>query len=175
MAKKRPSKLHAAVQAGSLKEVERLVGEGADLNALDDMDLTPLMCACSNGGVRGMNIALRLIEAGADVNYVRVDDDMTAIGFAACHSQPQVVKALLRAGAAVEGPKGTDQTPLMLAARDNNVEALKLLIAAGADIHRPCKLPWAAGKTAEGLAELERRRKAAEYLRSVREGAALSR
>lgn len=170
MAKKRPSPLHAAVEAGSLKEVERLLGQGADLNALDDNDMTPLMSACANGGVRCMNIALRLIEAGADVNYVRVADEMTPLGFAACHSRPEVVKALLRRGAKVEGPQGAQQTPLMLAARDNNVEAIKLLIAAGADIHRPCKLPWAAGRTAEGLAELERRRKAAAYLRRVREG-----
>jgi hypothetical protein len=49
------------------------------------------------------------------------------------------------------------------------VEALKFLVKNGADIHRPCLIPWAKNRTAEGLAILEKQKKAAAYLASVRE------
>lgn len=169
--------LHAAVRAESkkelaesLKEIDRLIRLGANLNVVDEDDLTPLMCACSWGGVAGMRIAIKLIKAGADVNYVRADDEMTALGLAASDSRPEVVQALLEHGAEVEGPPGTEQTPLMLAARKNNVEAIKLLIAAGADVNRPCGLPWAVGRTTLWLAEQEGAKRAAAYLRKVHQG-----
>ena len=160
--------LHAAVSGESLKELDHLIRRGANLNAVDEDGLTPLMCACSWGGVKGMKMAIRLINAGADVNFVRVDDEMTALCFAACNSRPEVIQALLDRGAQVEGPPGAEQTPLMLAARENNVEAIKLLVAAGADVNRPCQLPWAVGRTAEWLAEQEGAHQASVYLRSLR-------
>jgi hypothetical protein len=95
---------------------------------------------------------------------------MTALKFAVERSAPEVLRALIDAGAEVDGPRGTDQTALMLAARANNVEALKVLIDNGADVSLPCRLPWADGRTAEGLAELERRRAALAYLRKLRGG-----
>lgn len=163
--------LHAAVNAEDLGEVVRLIRDGADINGVNDVDVTPLMSACSLGGGSGMKIALRLMEEGADVNYVRKDDEMTALCFAAGNSLPQVVRALLGHGAKVEGPDGCEQTPLMHAARADNVAALKLLIAAGADISRPCRLAWAKGKSAEWLAEQEGAKRAAKFLRSRRQAA----
>ena len=46
----------------------------------------------------------------------------------------------------------------------------KVLVKNGADVSLPCKLPWANGRTAEGLAELEGQHAALAYLRSVRAG-----
>jgi ankyrin repeat protein len=160
--------LHPAASRGRLGTIDNLIRAGADLNVTDDDDLTPLMVACAAGKVRGSQAALRLIAAGADVTCVRSSDEMTAIKFAACSGTDEVIQALIDHGAEVDGPRGTDQTALMLAARENNVPALKALVRNGADIKRPCKLPWAAGRTAEGLAELEKRRAASEYLKRVR-------
>jgi ankyrin repeat protein len=162
--------LHTAAHLNKAREVQDLIASGANLNALDSMDLTPLMCACSGGKTMGSRIALLLIEAGADVNYVREDDDMTALMFAVHTGTPELIQTLIDRGALVEGPPGTDQTPLMIAARAGHVEGLKVLVRNGADIQRPCKLPWAGDRTAEGLAELEKRKKAVEYLRGVRLG-----
>jgi ankyrin repeat protein len=52
----------------------------------------------------------------------------------------------------------------MLAARANNVENLKVLIANGASLKRKCKLPWANGANALELARLEKRQKSIKYL-----------
>lgn len=160
--------LNTAAGYGFIRSVELLIGAGADLNATDKNDLTPLMSACSLGKTKGSRVAMRLIQAGADVNYVRVSDEMTALKFAVTSCPADVIQALIDHGAEVDGPADTDQTALMLAARYNNVEALKVLVKNGADVSRPCKLRWAGGCTAEGLAALEKRRAALAYLQGLR-------
>lgn len=162
--------LHTAAGSGLIRSVEFLIRAGANLNVTDEMDLTPLMSACSLGKVKGSRVALRLIEAGADVAYVRAEDEMTALKFAVDTCTAEVIQALIDHGAEVDGPAGTDQTALMLAARADNVEALKILLKNGADGTIPCKLPWAEGRTAAGLAELEGQRRALAYLRRVGDG-----
>ena len=77
-------------------------------------------------------VALRLIEVGADVRYVRKSDEMTALKFAVDRCSPEVLQALIDHGADVDGPRGTEQTALMLAARANNVESLRVLVNNGA-------------------------------------------
>ena len=162
------SALHVAANCGMIRSVEFLITAGANLNLLDHLDLTPLMCACNAGKVKHCRVALGLIETGADVRYVRKSDEMTALKFAVDRCSPEVLQALIDHGADVDGPRGTEQTALMLAARANNVESLRVLVNNGAQLSLKCKLPWAEGRTAEGLAELEKRKKALAYLRSLR-------
>jgi ankyrin repeat protein len=160
--------LHQAAGIGAIRSVELLVGAGAGLNATNKFDLTPLMCACSLGKTKGSRVAMRLVESGADVKYVRASDEMTALKFAVHCCPAEVIQALIDHGAEVDGPSGTDQTALMIAARHNNVAALEVLVKNGADVSLPCKLSWAGGRTAEGLAELEKQRSAFAYLRGLR-------
>jgi ankyrin repeat protein len=161
--------LYEAARLGAIRSVEYLVGAGADLNLTNNkFDLTPLMAACSLGKTKGSQVALRLIAAGADVNYVRAADEMTALKFSVQCCPAEVIQTLIGRGAEVDGPPGTDQTALMIAARYNNVAALEVLVKNGADVSLPCKLPWAGGRTAEGLAELEKKRAALAYLRGLR-------
>jgi ankyrin repeat protein len=160
--------LHVAARLGSLKSAEFLGTRGANLNLFDKNGMTALMIACHAGKIKGSKIALRLLQAGADATLVRPGDDMNALKFAVTCSLPEVLQALIDAGAPVDGPAGTVLTALMLAARANNVESLKVLVRNGADVDLPGKLPWAEERTAEGLAELERRRAALAYLRKLR-------
>ena len=152
---------------GLTKCVNYLLSVSADINKPDGNDMTPLMVACSNGQVKGSKIALRLIESGADVNYIREDDEMTALKFAVGSCKPEVIEALVHTGADVDGPENSEQTALMLAARNNDVESLKILINAGANFTLKCKLPWAEGLTALELAKLEKHKKATQYLSSL--------
>src|SRR5262245_48914107 len=71
--------LNTAAGYGFIRTVEFLISAGADLNARDKNDLTPLMSACSLGKTKGSRVATRLIEAGANVQYVRASDEMTAL------------------------------------------------------------------------------------------------
>lgn len=162
------SALCESARLGLLKSVDFLIIAGADLNLPDKDDTTALMTACLAGKTKGSQVALMLILAGADVTAVRASDGMTALKFAVKYATPAVLQALIDAGAEVDGPAGTDLTALMIAARANNVESIKVLVANGADVSLPCGLPWAEGRTAEGLAELERRRAALAYLRQLR-------
>lgn len=161
--------LLAATNGEYPKVVEFLVGQGANLEETDGgKSLTPLAIACASHHKKAAEIALFLINAGANVNYVRKSDEQTPLKFAAGSSSAEVIQVLIDHGASVDGPDGTSQTALMLAARANNVPAIGALLRNGANPDLPCRLPWAEGRTAEGLAELEGRRDALEYLKSMR-------
>ncbi len=157
--------LQSAALAGQSKCLEYLIAAGADLNATDSDDMTALMNACHLGKAKGASAAMMLIEAGADVSYVRQSDGMTALKFAANDCPPAVLQRLIVKGAEVDG---TRMTALMLAARVNNVESLRVLVECGADLSIPCTIPWAGGRTAEGLAEMEKKRAAHSFLREAR-------
>jgi ankyrin repeat protein len=57
--------LVGAAREGDLKEVVRLLNQGADVNARGDRDRTALMMAADQGN---LEIVKLLIEKGADVN-----------------------------------------------------------------------------------------------------------
>lgn len=124
------------------------------------------MLACQLGKKKGFKVAQQLIGAGADVNFVR-RDEMTALKFSIQGQTPDLIQLLLDNGADVDGPLGTSQTALMLAARNGDVSAIQLLIDNGADRTLTCKIPWADNRTAQGLAELEERRKAVAFFKSL--------
>ncbi|HVQ16716.1 MAG TPA: ankyrin repeat domain-containing protein, partial [Vicinamibacterales bacterium] len=63
-----------------------------------------------------------------------------------------IVNALLRAGATADATYGEGETPLMLAARSGNVETVKLLVEAGANVNAVEKFR---GQTALMLAAVE--------------------
>jgi len=60
-----PERLHLAAQDGDLDAVSRLVAEGEDINAFDDLGKTPLHYAADREHVE---VARYLIEHGANVN-----------------------------------------------------------------------------------------------------------
>lgn len=163
----RTTALHEVGRLGLLKSAQLLIAAAGDLNVRNSNGSTPLMNACLSGQIKGSKVAMMLIEAGADVKFVRKSDGMTALKFAVRRGTPQLIQRLIDAGASVDGPKNTDQTALILAARADNVENLKVLLANGANPSRRCKPPWAKGKTAAEVAEMEKCRKAAKFLRSL--------
>ena len=55
-----------------------------------EFDMTPLMKACSSGKAKGSRVALRLLEANADVNYISKSHEMTALKFAVHSCTPEV-------------------------------------------------------------------------------------
>ncbi len=160
--------LSTAVRLALKKSVKLLIDNGATIDLLDEDSLTPLLRACLCGGKKGSEIAIKLIESGANVNYVRQSDGMTALKFACKNCDPEVIKTLLEKGAEIDGPRDTNQTALMLAARANHLEAIQLLYDYGADLNIKSKLKWAHGADAEEIARMEEKYHAAQLLNQLK-------
>lgn len=159
--------LLAAVYGEYLKVVMFLLEQNVNLEEVSDNGLSCLAIACGTHHKKATEIALILIRAGANVNCVRESDDQTPLKFAAGHSTPEVIQALIDKGAEVDGPGGTTQTALMLAARSNSVPRVEALIKNGANSDLQCGLKWAENRTAQGLAEMEKCNSVAQYLRQL--------
>jgi len=158
--------LCGAASQGATRSVAFLIENGADVDQPSASGTSPLMFACSLGKKKGLQIALQLIAAGADVNYAN-SGESTALKAAIDRPDPAIVQLLIDNGAEIDGPPGTDQTALMLAARSGDVPTITILIENGADRTLKCKLPWAENRTAQGLAELEKRHKAVAYFKAL--------
>lgn len=92
--------LHAACSQALTKMVPYLIKEGASLNSLDDNGMTPLMYACHEGKKKGSSIVMMLMDAGADVKYIREEDDMSALSFAHWGKcSKEVINRLIELGA----------------------------------------------------------------------------
>ena len=167
--------LQLAAMNGNAAMLVKLIKAGANPNAaLTQYGDTALMMASRTGKT---DAVAALLETGAQVNAKETWGGTTALMWAVSERHPAVVKVLVDQGADVnarsnfvaaangrgfEGrtpsaPKagqGVEEfasgslTPLMLAAREGDVESARLLIAAGADVNAIA----ADGKDALGLA-----------------------
>ncbi len=111
--------------------VTAALAAGADANARDAFGMTPLMGAVSKSEEQG---ALRVVEAllagGADPRAT--DGRGTSVLSYAIDSEP-VVRQLLAVGADPNAADTDGCTPLVEAARCNNVAAVRALLEGGAD------------------------------------------
>jgi len=177
---------------------ELLIDLGAKLNnKLGGLAMTPLDLAASNNKVRMVEMLLRrgaspnvgrgekcsdpiqasahdgnleilklLIKAGADANVMHCGS--RAICSAAVFGHREFVRLLLEAGADPNLPEESGCTPLMAAVAGGNIEAVKVVVAAGArlDAVRFSGKP----ETALDFAERDQKNSSiaiAEYLRSI--------
>lgn len=85
-----------AVKNGDLKNVQTLITAGADLEARDDQNMTPLMSAAARGY---SDIVRILIDAGADIQ-AQDKFRLTALFYAVDKNNPTIVKMLIDEGAA---------------------------------------------------------------------------
>lgn len=85
-----------AVQSGDVSQVAAAVAAGADVHALDEEGMTPLMVAVATNAPTEVTEAL--LAAGADVNQQGANG-MTALMYAAAQGTPAQVVYLLNAGA----------------------------------------------------------------------------
>lgn len=125
-----PTELHAAVAAGSLATVSRLLAARADPSAEAD-DRTPLHLAALHGN---SDIMEALLVAGADVGRA-TSMGSTALEWAAERGWLDGVLLLLRSGAptdAVSRHGGT--TALHRAAAAGHAQVIRALVAAGAPL-----------------------------------------
>ncbi|MBL8174523.1 MAG: ankyrin repeat domain-containing protein [Bryobacterales bacterium] len=121
--------MHAA-SIGSLEAMQMLIKAGADVNAKNGLDATPLVWAAANAAK-----AKLLIDAGAQVN-VRTKMMRTPLMMAAsAPDNASTVKLMIDKGADVTVADVRGHTALVDAARANNTEALRLLLDHKQDVN----------------------------------------
>src|SRR5262249_59273446 len=126
-------RIHAVAGSGDAEALRRLLDSGVEVDFRDQTKATPLMIASAAGKLASVKV---LVERGADVDAADRDGE-TALHFVARHHYPEVLAALLAAGASanlVDARYGN--TPLHLAvsnAMPGLTEMVELLLRAGAN------------------------------------------
>jgi len=115
-----------ACRPGRLPLLQSLIAHGANVNARDLDNSTPLHEAVLNNADRE---AYCLIDSGASVHAKNANDGNTPL-----HEciHPAIMRALLRAGADPNAKNKYGNTPLIVALNSGNAELLRILVAAGA-------------------------------------------
>ncbi len=149
----------------AVETADLLLRAGADANAANDFQMTPLSEACTNGSFPLVRLLLKsganpntpiatgetplmtcaktgvvdavrlLVEYGAAVNAKEPKQNQTALMWAAAERHPEVVKALIDAHADLKANTKQGFTAIHFAARVGDLESVKLLLAAGVDIN----------------------------------------
>jgi ankyrin repeat protein len=97
-------KLIDAACRGNVDEIEKLIADGANVNAVALDDWTPLTCAADNGQVNAVQV---LLSAGADINKRR--GDLTPLCYAALRGHVATTKLLTEKGAKLSLPEAGRQ------------------------------------------------------------------
>jgi uncharacterized protein len=141
------SPLADLIQDGRRAAALELIAEGADVNAAQRDDTTPLHWAVYS---LDTELVRRLLYEGAKAD-VQNRYGSSPLAEAVKAANPALVEMLLDAGADANARNVDGQTTLMLAARTGSVEVAKLLLDAGADVNarelwrEQTALMWAAG------------------------------
>lgn len=129
--------LHWAVYNNDAVLVDRLLAAGANPNARNDYNSTPLAEAAVVGNP---TVIGKLLKAGADVEAANADGQ-TALMVVARSSNLEAAQLLLKAGAQVNAREAwRGQTALMWAAAQSQPEMVRLLIKHGADVNARSRL-----------------------------------
>lgn len=123
--------LMVAARAGKNDVVKYLIGKGCKVNARNPGDQAALFLACNNGKA---DVALTLIAAGADCS-TPTKKGYTPLMAAACSTNEiEVLKLILSKGVDVNA-NSDDGPAIIKASENNNLEAIRLLAKAGANLH----------------------------------------
>lgn len=124
--------INEAAKSGDLEQVQRLVVEGADVNAKTTRNETPLMIASLAGQGEIVNY---LLQRGADID-ARNSSGLSSLHAAAYAGHTEIVSLLVVKGAEVNDAENRfGVTPLLLASEENHIKTVRELIKLGADIN----------------------------------------
>src|SRR5215471_5032260 len=120
-----------AAESGDRAVALRLLGQGANPNAMSADGATAVMYASANAD---LDLVRALIKAGANVK-LKNRFGTSALTEAAIIGSAPIIDALLKAGADPNTKNPEGETALMAVARGGKIEAAKRLLDAGADVN----------------------------------------
>ena len=125
--------LHAASEDGLMDVGQWLLNTGADPNAKDDYNVTPLHLAAENGH---LELVRTLLQHSVDVNAATATlVDPTPLHKASRRGHVDIVRLLIQNGANVNTGVGRNWTPLHLVSFWGKAEIARVLIEHGADVN----------------------------------------
>jgi ankyrin repeat protein len=121
-----------------IKRVEAIIpkienGE-LDVNVRDSDGCTPLYLAARHGA--HSNLIEFLIKKGADPSLKEIHGNSALHAVCISDADPYIFQALLKTGADINAENNGGITPLHFATTNNRIAMVKMLIEAGADIHK---------------------------------------
>ena len=127
------SAFHFAARDSSPEIIEYLFSKRMSVNMTDFSGLTPLMCACLEGGC--LNNIKTLFKHGANIKQLD-NSGKSALHFAARDSSPEIIEYLLSLGTTVNMTDNKGQVPLMFACMEGGrLDNIKKLLQNDADIN----------------------------------------
>ena len=151
---------HRCVMDCNIKAVENMLDGGFDVNGIF-ANRTALQTAAGLGEIKLINL---LLDFGADVNLRARSDNFTPLMQAALETPDDAVFAvLLGAGARLDDVTHGGMSAVMIAAESSNLDGVRVLIAAGADIY----LRTPAGQSAYDIAVKQGHSECAALLHEV--------
>jgi len=128
-------KLLRACDLGNVKEAERLINMGVDIEFRDDIGRTPLIFSVR----RGHESIVRLfIDNGANIN-AKDYYGLTALTFACENNHEPIARLLLEKGANIEEEDNKGSNLLRFACRKDHESIARLLIENGAHFEAKSK------------------------------------
>lgn len=121
--------LHIAVQNRNLEQVKLLVRYDADIELTNDDEETPLHLSVKDD--KNLPITKYLIENEANIEAETWPNEETPLHIAVGYYRKgsiETIKYLIEMGAELESKNSLDKTPFLIAANNQNLDALKLLI-----------------------------------------------
>ena len=122
------AELIEAAKTGQVEKVRRLIGAGADVNAMDEEGRPVLGIAALHGQTGTVKA---LLDAGADAKAETPKGNTPLMG-AAANGRTDIVEILIDAGANVNARNKEGKTPLRWAV--GRIEAMKVLLREGAEV-----------------------------------------
>ena len=122
--------LICAAALGRTEAVEKMLGDGLDVNSKGPRSNTALLLASLNGRLDTVEF---LLSHNADVNTAD-EYGWSPLRWALFAHHANIVKVLIKAGGEINAKDVHGVTPLISAVKANDVEGARILVDAGADL-----------------------------------------
>ena len=112
---------------GNMKEVQKFLDEGVDINSIDEHGDSVLSHALLSDEIKSEMIEF-LLDKGANINF-KNNDGTTPLILAFREDKPlKIIKLLLERGANIDEKDEDENTVLILATYENDIQLVKLLL-----------------------------------------------